>query len=727
MRSAVLPFLVSDVRLGLSASAWWYVLLAALAVAGAYLVYRYTLPPVSTARKAALWVLRSAALALLLLLLFEPVLSILRSLTRPPVVALLVDRSASMGVVTGKDDRGAALKRVLASSALRGLARRSQLKVFEFSDTTAEAPLDSLIALSPTGVGTDIAAGLAQAQKALAAENLAADLVISDGAYNLGENPARLAAASSIPIYTIGVGDTASHTDAAVAEIVTNEVTYSGAKVPVDVRIRAHGLADKFTTVHLISGRGGESGSQQVRFSGDDVEVPLTLTFVAREAGETRVTVAMDSVPGENSTDNNRRSVIIRVLERKSRVMLFAGAPSADLSILRQTLEADTTLEVSAYVEIGPGKFLHGAVEPPQEDLSRASLIVLCDFPSRGSPEALLQQIAHASLDRHVPLLFLAGPHLAAARLSTLTEVLPVQATRPVLSEESVTLRPAASHPALEGKSPLPAQWSDLPPVLGSAGNFTALPAAQVVAKISRESLGINEDEPGIVVWQSGARRGAAFLCWGTSRWKLRLAGTQSASAFYDNLVSRVRSWLIAPAEEQRVKIRPSKKVYSGGEEVRFMAQVYGADLSPRDDASIELRATSGARSEVVPMHGLGNGRYEGRLTPWTEGEYHFSGSAVAGNDTLGSDNGLFAVEAFNIELIDTRARFDVLQQVATASKGAFAPASQADSLLSRLQFAPRSITSRREWSLWSQGPLLWIIIALLVVEWIVRKRSGMM
>ncbi|HEY3294234.1 MAG TPA: vWA domain-containing protein [bacterium] len=727
MNQASLPLLIANIHLGLSASAWWYILLALLAVGGSFLIYRFTLPPVSPLRKALLWVLRSAALVLLLLLLFEPVLSYLRHQAKPPVVALLVDRSASMSISAGQEDRGETLKRLLASPALRDLAHKSQLKVFEFADTTTEVPLDSLRTLTPSGVGTDVAGSWVQAQKALAGENLAAGVLISDGAYNLGQNPARVAGESAIPLYTIGIGDTSSSTDAAVAEVVTNDVTYVGSKVPVDVRIRAHGLDGRSSVVHLLSGKGGEFDRQPVRFASDDAEDPLTLNLVAREPGDLRITVALDSVPGERSITNNRRSVVIRVLERKSRVLLFAGAPSADLSILRQTLEADTTLEVSALVEIGAGRFLHGAVEPSQDDMSRASLIVLCEFPSRGTSDALLQKISHAVQDKHVPLLLLAGPHLSASRLAALNDVVPIQANKPALTEEQVTLRPAASHPALEGKNPLPAQWSELPPVLGGAGNFSVAPSAQVVAKISRENLGISEDEPGIAVWQTGFRRGAAFLCWGTSRWKMQLAGTQNASAFYDELVTRVRGWLIAPAEEQRVKIRTTKKVYSGGEPVRFVAQVYGADLAPRDDASIALRATSGSRTEVVPMRGLGNGRYEGQLTPWIDGDYRFTGSAVAGKDTLGSDNGLFAVEAFNIELMDPRARFDVLQQVAAASKAAFVPASRADSLLSRLQFAPQTITSRKEWSLWSQGPVIWIIIGLLVIEWIVRKRSGML
>jgi len=727
MKLVTLPFLLTDMHLGLSASGWWYVLLGILAVAGSYFVYRYTLPPVSIARRIALWLLRSVALALLLLLLFEPVLSYLRHLTKPPVVAMLVDRSASMGITSGKEDRKAQTRRVLDSPTLHSVAHRSDLRIFEFADTVTETSFDSLRALLPNGIGTDIAGSWLQAQKVLAADNLAAGLLISDGAYNLGQNPARAAGESSVPIYAIGIGDTTSRTDAAVTEIVTNEVTYTGSTVPVDVRVHAHGLSGKSSVVHILGGKGGEFGRQSVRFNGDDAEVPLTLNFIVREAGDMRVTVVLDSVPGESSTDNNRRSLVIKVLDRKSHVLLFAGAPSADLSILRQTLEADTTLDVTAFVEIGSGKFLHGAVEPSQEDMSRSSLLVLCDFPSRSTPDALLQKIANATTEKHVPLLFLAGPHLSSARLSSLAEVLPFQTGKPTLSEEPVTLRLAASHPSLEGKTPLPAQWSDLPPVLGGTGNFTSQPVAQVVAKISRESLGITEDEPGIVTWQIGSRRGAAFLCWGTSRWKLQMAGNQNSSAFYDELLTRIRGWLVAPAEERRVRIQTTKKVYSGTEPVRFVAQVYGANLAPRDDASITLRATSGTRSDLVPMHGLGNGRYQGELIPWEEGEYRFAGSAVADHDTLGSDNGLFAVEAYNIELVDPRARFDILQQIATASKGAFVPASQADSLLSRLQFASRDATSRKEWSLWSQGPILWIIIGLLVIEWIIRKRSGML
>jgi hypothetical protein len=436
--------------------------------------------------------------------------------------------------------------------------------------------------------------------------------------------------------------------------------------------------------------------------------------------------VALDSVPGESMLQNNRRSVIIRVLEHKASVLLIAGAPSADFTILRQTLEADTTASVLALVDAG-SQFLYGAAAPSDADLEKASLFVLCDFPTARSAPHLVEALARASLERRIPILFQAGPDVSVSRLAELKAVLPLESPRQVLSEELVLTRAAASHPALTSGASLAADWSDLPPVYGGVGNFTVAGGGQVAVKLSREALGVVEDEPGLVLWELGGRRVAALLCWGTARWKLQLAGHQAASAFYDQLISRLRGWLVAPVEEQRVKIRTSKKTYSSAEAVRFNAQVYGGDLAPRDDAALALHVTSGSRSEAVVMRSRGNGRYEGEMMPWAVGEYRFAGSAEVNGDTLGSDRGLFAVEPFNVELLDPRARFDLLRQVARLSGGSFATAQDADTLLSRLKFEARVVVSRHEVALWRQGVLIWVIIALLALEWTLRKRSGML
>ena len=719
------PLLIANLKLTLAASPWWYVLIALVLAGIAYAVYRYTLPPVGSGRRTLLWLLRGLALVLLALLLFEPVLSYMFSRRERPAVALLVDRSASInGGSSG--DRGEIVRKWLTSSATQRLEDKSSLHLFAFADSTDALPADSLNGLSFSGVGTDIAGAIAEAEKSLAAENLAAIVVVSDGAYNSGENPVRLATESTAPIYAIGVGDTTARRDAVISQMLTNEITYVGSTVPVELRIRGRGLRDQQTTVRLMGPQGREYGRQSVRFSEEDSELSLSMELTAERAGDLRVEAVLDSVVGETMVENNRRSVIIRVLENKSRIVLFSGPPSPDLTILRQALEADSTLETKLFVEAASGQLLYNESVPVEEDFTRADLIILQNYPSRNSSDAIIERIARTLTERDVPVLFFAGPQTSASKLKTVTAALPFDQAKQSLTEERVLLRAAVAHPAISGASPLAKEWSDLPPTVGGLDNFDVKPGAQVAVKLSRESLGLTEDEPAVAFWQVGRKHGAAFFCWGLYRWRLQKVSV-AGDSFYDQLISRLVAWLIAPAEEQRVKIRTTKRMYSGGEKVQFIGQVYGSDLAPRDDATINLRVTSGTRSEVVAMRNRGNGRYEGEFAPWAEGDYNYIVSASVERDSLGMDRGLFAVEAFNIELIDTRARFDVMQAMATASHGHFVPLEKADSLFSALQFTPRAITTRREFPLWNRALMVWIIIGLLAAEWIIRKRSGML
>lgn len=718
---------MSDPRLALSSGAWWFVGAALLAIVLSWGVYRYTLPPVSRARRYFLWIVRGIALSILVFLLFEPVLRYRAAHREHPVVAFLVDESASMSVRPSEENRAESVKSFLQSSAFRELQRQTDVRFFAFADSVREVKPDSLEALSFAAVGSDLAGAWTRIAEALVTEHVAAFVIVSDGAYNMGANPAREAGHSTTPIYTLGVGDTTGTADAVISEMIANEISYVGSTVPLDVRVRGIGLAGTSSVLRLIGRNGEELGRETVRFDDADSECRVSFIFQTDVAGDLRVTAVLDSTAGESLLSNNRRSVVIRVLERKSSVCLLAGAPSPDLTQLRQVFERDTTLDVQSWIEGAGSDLLYGATPPSAEQIADARLLVLFDFPTRSTPVALLDRISRVVRESRVPVLFFAGMNLSASRLAALQDWLPLESLCTSLVEEPVVLRSADSHPIFAGTESLPAAWSQLPPVFGGIGNFKVAAAAQTPVKMSRENLGLIEDEPALVLWEIASRRGAAFLCWGTSRWRLQMAMSPAGSSFYENLMQRLRAWLIAPVEEKSVRIRPVRRLFSGGESIRFVGEVYGSDLHPRDDAVVDVQVLAGSRTENLTLHSRGNGRYEGALPPWQEGEYRFTGMARIGDDTLGADEGMFAVEAFNIELVDPRARFDVLRQIAAASGGTFSTLSGADSVLMEINLSPRQSEERRELPLWNRASIVWLIIALLSLEWIVRKRSGML
>jgi hypothetical protein len=722
----VLPLLLSDFSLTFGRSPLVFVLLAGAAVAFAVLIYRYTLPPISGARRMLLWTLRGLALALILLMIFEPVLNFIQSKNERPTIAVLVDRSASMGIAVEHGRRSSDVATLMTSAALRDLNSRAHVRTFVFADSVREIAIDSLGSVAASGVGTNLAFAWERVTQSLAGEHLSGIVLVSDGVQNSGPNPERAAADSRVPLCALGVGDTSFYPDAVIAEILTNDVTYVGSTVPVDVRVQASGLAGKTTRLRLVDARGNLLAEENVHFDHESADAVLHSSYRAEQAGEFRLTAILDSVAGEKALENNRRSVIINVLESKAKVVLISGPPTSDLATLRQTLEGDSTLDVALSVELAQGKKLRGSAEIEAALFEQAKLVVLCNYPSAFTANSEAAAVAKAIQDHHVPVLFLAGPQLSVTGLNVFEAVWPLRAGKQVLSAERVVVRESESHPAISGSSPLPSEWASLPPVNGGPGNFTVLSGVQVVAKLSREVLGVQENEPAVALWELNQHRGAAFLVWNCAQWKYQLAATPTAAGFYEQLNRRIVRWLVAPADEKRFVVRTNKKLYSGEEKVHFSAQVYGADLQPRDDALIELNVTSGSRTESVPLRGRGNGRYEGELAAWGEGEYRFRAVALTAQDTLGRDQGLFAVEAFNIELLNPRARFDVLRGVAQKSGGQFAPIERAAEVFRALNVEPREITRKREIPLWNQALLLWVIIALLAAEWTIRKRSGM-
>jgi hypothetical protein len=130
-------------------------------------------------------------------------------------------------------------------------------------------------------------------------------------------------------------------------------------------------------------------------------------------------------------------------------------------------------------------------------------------------------------------------------------------------------------------------------------------------------------------------------------------------------------------------------------------------------------------------MQAIGNGRYEGTVDGLPEGDYTFEARASDGQAGLGTDAGRFAVGGMNVEFQDTRMNRAVLEEVATATGGAFFTVGDFDGAIAAVRalptFVPRTVQDDRRFDLWTLPAILGALIALLSIEWYLRKRSGML
>jgi len=321
----------------------WLVVLIIAASALAWWSYRNTTPELPPVRKGLLITLRGIALAIILFLLFEPLLQREQEVRLEPSVSVLVDASQSMLLADSLlDDPSASIASKMEDieQSLGGM----DVDIVPFSDELIVQDSSS-VDLDWSGSRTDMAAALAGIARSSEDENLAAVVLVSDGLYNEGSNPIHVAERFPVPILSVVHGDSTARQDVRIQQVITNELAYSGSEVPVQVRIRNESTPVGTATVSLMDG--GEMLDQvSVPLPDSGRETTVDMSFEADEPGLRNLRVVLNRFPDEATYRNNEARFSVQVLDQKKSILVLSGSPSPDGAALVRLLSQDETSDV---------------------------------------------------------------------------------------------------------------------------------------------------------------------------------------------------------------------------------------------------------------------------------------------------------------------------------------------------------------------------------------------
>lgn len=711
-------------------------LLVPVAAGLTYWTYYRTTPALPTGRRLLLGGIRFVVLFILLILLFKPILQRIVKDERAPVLAVLVDDSQSLNIAndeadTTSGDRALTIKNDLNQLPVSTAQLGGEARVYRFSSDVqqvgggARGWTDSL---QFTGSRTNISRALDFVREDLKDQNLQGVLLISDGLYNTGRSPLYVAERYPVPIYTTVIGDTSSHRDLQVRGIVTNEIAYRGSEQPVQVAVRSVDFGGEEVSVSLLQ-EGEVLSTSRITLPEGTVEVPVELTYVPAEAGMHRISVNVTRLRDELTFQNNSEFFNVRVLERKKNILLLGAAPDPDFGAIRQVLEENEDMEITPYVQKGPGSFYQG---PFPADLSSFDVIVLAGYPGRTADPGVLQRIAR-SAETGTPLIFIIGrstdPSLLNGELAGHIPVMAENARNSFVEALMIPTPEGLREPMLDIPGLPDEVWRRLPPLAYNESRWRPAPDARVLATL--EVRGVALDDPLLVMRRRAGHRSVALLGAGTWRWKNVPEDLEDVSGFWPGLVTNMIQWVSAGEDDRPVRVHPAHDVFEGGEPVRLIGQVYDESLNAVSDASIDVELTAPDSTKYpYRMTPEGNGRYLLDAGSLPEGTYHYSATAQKNGEVLGTDNGVFAVGVLTLEYRETRANAPLLRQIAGRSGGAFLTSSEFSKLPEVLSasgsFSDVVYEEEQETELWRLYPFLVVIILLLTVEWFLRKRSGM-
>jgi hypothetical protein len=711
-----------------------WLLLLCVAVAGGltYWSYRSTVPPLGMGWRGLLGGLRFLSLALICFLLFEPVLRQIQSTERPPVLAVLVDGSESMQVVTAGDQAPSAggardavrpVLETLGDEAVPGAAQ-----FFGTGPSLRALPGPVADSLRFDGSRTDLASALQAVPEQLQGENLKGVVLVSDGQYNTGRNPLRVADRSPVPIHTVTVGDTTQRRDLRIRSVATNDRAYLDSKVPVRAALTVTDGRGEPVTVTLEQ-NGRTLDQREVRLPAGTGEVSADLTFEPAEAGLQQLTVRATELSGEVTTRNNVQTVSLRVLESKRQVLLLGAAPSPNLTTIRRVYERNADTKVTARIPQQDGSFIGGALP---EDLSSFDVVVCAGFPSAPVPEDTVERIATLVEEGTPALFFLDRQTDLSAWAEHFEPVLPATpgATNTEFTEASFSVvESERQHPVFRMEDADVALFDRLPPLQGSTAAWTPTPDARVLAEATTGSG--SASAPLLVVRSRAGLRTAAVLGTGVWRWALLPSELEPADPLWPALASNLLRWVSTETDDSPVQVRPVASTFDGDEPVSFTGQVYNESMQPVSGAAVDVTVTDSSGTEYpYTMEPVGQGRYTLDVGTLPEGNYRYEAVARLEDTEVGTDQGEFSVAPLRIEYQAPRADPVFMRQLAARSGGtAYTPETVQQlpqDLTNRASFSSEVVRQTSEAELWHRSLFLIAILVLLAGEWTLRKYLGL-
>jgi len=747
--------------------AWWQVVVAAtcvVAVLSAVIFYLRVAKLVGPRALAVLLGLRLLAVLVLILSLFEPVLSVEKLQTERTGLALVVDASRSMGIADYPNlpSRLEQVKQALLveGTAVDRLQRTFDVKWFVFDAQARRLERrEDLADLQATGEATNLTTAVRAAARELKAGDYAGVILFSDGLDNTEKDPVRELVREGVPVYAVAVGTdlrkTGQFKDVVLSDVEVAPTLPVNHLSTVTAVLDAVGLADRVVAVSLRGSDGAVLATENAVLDDVEGDQRVELRFRPRTRGQLELTVAVAAQPEEALTENNQHTVMVNVTDPKVKVLYVEGTVRSEYRYLVRNLQRDPNVELISLVQIQPGRFLvQGRIEGVSLDglpgsaaeIEPFDVIILGDVPVRRENTTFLSRELLQALRERVRqgagLAVLGGYNTLGPggyAGTPLEEALPVTVGPPDIGQEKdpfpfTLTAEGLSHPIFTGTAGLfpavgqPASQA-LPELRGHTRVAGVKPGASVLA-VNPLRMQNGRPMPVLVVEQFGSGRSAVFTADTTWQWQARLEPLGKESPYVKFWGQLVR-WLahrqvVERSTEPGVWAYTDKSFYKPGESAVLRAEVRDARGNITDFAEVTATvATTGEQPHrlVVPHLPRSRGQYEVTFEPPVPGTYSMTVVAAEKGEPLGDTTVSFQVGKPNLELERLDLNEDLLRRLAQQTRGEYLSLANVGRLEQQLTSSEHVKRISKQRPLYDTGLFFFLFIALLTVEWSLRKR----
>jgi uncharacterized membrane protein len=714
---------------------------AAIACVVGWLAWRQVRRFGRVGRAATLGALQFLLICLLLMMLWQPALSVSTLQPNQSVIAVVIDASRSMAIQENGAARIDRARGLLEDGLLAALKNRYPVRTYR-AGTGLDRVAD-LKALRADASATQLGDGLLRAVQEAATLPIGAIVLLSDGAENAGgidlETTSQIRR-SRIPVYTVGFGREQIDRDVEITDVTLPARALPGSRLSAAVTFRQAGFAGKRAKLGV---RDGDKllASREVALPSDGSSAREVLSFTAGEAGARAYRVSIEPLEGETNPANNALNRLVVVEDKKPRILYYEGEPRWEMKFIRRALELDEQVQLASILRTTQNKIYRQGISNPKEledgfpqtveELFDYSAVILGTLEASSFTPTQIT-LLREFVDRRGGGLLMLGGRVSFSdggwNKSPLAELLPV-----VLPERKLTFRrePATVEVGGAGRdsdltrledSPdkTAARWKKMPYLADHQDVGTPKPGATVLLDMrpARGTL------PLLVTHNYGRGRVAVFATGGSWRWQM---GQDSKDMSHETFWQQLGRWIVSSAQG-RVSAYTPEPVLADEQKVEILAEARDRNYVAAPDASVEAKILGpGGLADTVTLQPVNDspGAYRASYMAQPPGSYLVEVVARRGEEELGRDVFTVRREDGVAENFRTEQNRDVLEKIASETGGRYYSERDARKLADEITYSNAGISVRETRDLWDMPAVFLLAAGLKAAEWLLRRRWG--
>jgi hypothetical protein len=538
--------------------------------------------------------------------------------------------------------------------------------------------------------------------------NIGAVLLLGDGLFNAGADPVFASGSLSYPIYTVGIGDTTVHTDAAIRNVAVNKTAYLENNFPVEIDLSFIKAAGKLVNLTVSQDNDQVVFSKAITVRSDDYFVTESLSLKPPKEGILKYIVSIDEVGGEQNLANNIHEFSINVISEKQKILIIAHGAHPDLAAIVAALKDQHNYETEILTSFKEGI-----------DFMDYGLVIVHQLPDENQQYLpLLEKLKQSRR----PYLFVLGSKTSVARFNNLQTGMQIQSNN-ILEHAKARINEQFSLFRLEQNEMQALQ--NLPPLLVPFGDIVTDGMSDIFAFQTIQS--VNMERPLIAFGKVEGQKRGFILGEGIWRWRIHTYLKERSHRLFDEFIRKSVNYLILKQNEDNFNVF-FQTGYAEDAPVMMQAELFNDSFEPDNSPDVQIDIENGSGQKYHAIFDKVNNGYQLDMGQLPVGEYSFTASTQLG-ETEYSETGNFSINKIQIEMVKTEADFQVLNQIANKTGGKFFLAKDVEKLIERLKqeakLLPKQLELQVYKELLSMKWLFFLVLFLLALEWFLRKFWG--